>query len=127
MFESSRELLSNFFKYINKEKKNKLYYVYEEERNKYYPIYEQNKETYILDDIINGIRELKDIKENNIDYIILNGLLHKSKHFMFIVRCYIEALKDNNKINELYEKLNNKNTGFLYKETIYRVKNEQNN
>jgi putative protease len=127
MFESSRELLSNYFEFINKDKKNKLYYIYEPERDKYYPIYEHNNETYILDDIINGIREIKEIKENNIDYIIINGLLHKSKHFIFIVKCYIEALKNNNKIDELYEKINNKNTGFLYKETIYRVKNEQNN
>jgi putative protease len=118
MFESSRELLTNFFINIDKNKKNKLYYMYEKERDKYYPIYEKNKETYILDDILNGINTIPILKENNIDYIIINGLLHSSENFNNIVKSYIKALKEGIIEN------NNNYTGFLYKSTIYRVKNE---
>ncbi len=111
MFESSRELLTNYFKYINKNMKDNLYYLYESERDKYYPIYEKYNNTYVLEDLIDGIEELKTIKNNNIDYIILNGLLHDNDSFIDIVSSYIN--EDNRKSN---------NKGFLYKETIYKVK-----
>lgn len=111
MFESSRESLTNYFKYINKNMKDNLYYLYESERDKYYPIYEKYNNTYVLEDLIDGIEELKTIKNNNIDYIILNGLLHDNDSFIDIVSSYIN--EDNRKSN---------NKGFLYKETIYKVK-----
>lgn len=111
MFESSRELLTNYFKYINKNMNDNLYYLYESERDKYYPIYEKYNNTYVLEDLIDGIEELKTIKNNNIDYIILNGLLHDNDSFIDIVSSYIN--EDNRKSN---------NKGFLYKETIYKVK-----
>lgn len=117
MFESSRELLTNFFKHINKEKINDNYYLYEKERDKYYLIYENNNNSYILEDIIDGIEEVNVLKDNNIDYLILNGLKHDSNEFITIVLSYIEALNGNTT-----RKSNNK--GFLYKETIYKVKNE---
>ncbi len=117
MFESSRELLSNYFKYMNSNMKNDYYYLYEKERDKYYPIYEHNNNTYVLEDIIDGIEEVNILKENKIDYIILNGLNHEEMIFNNIVDSYIEALA-----GKTTRKSNNK--GFLYKETIYKVKNE---
>lgn len=111
MFESSRELLTNYFKYINKTKENDLYYLYEKERNKYYKIYEKYNNTYVLEDLIDGIEEYNIIKENKIDYVILNGLLHDNDTFLDIVKSYIDGRS---------RKSNNK--GFLYKETIYKVK-----
>ncbi len=117
MFESSRELLTNYFLHINKIKQDDLYYLYEKERDKYYPIYEKNDNTYILEDIIDGIEEIEVLKKNGIDYIILNGLLHDSNNFLKIVNSYIEALNGN-----ITRESNSK--GFLYKETIYKVKNE---
>ena len=56
------------------------------------------------------------IKENNIDYIIINGLLHNDKDFNKIVDKYINATHNN-----IIEKENNF-TGFLFKESIYKVK-----
>lgn len=117
MFESSRELLTNYFKYMNSNKKDDVYYLYEKERDKYYTIYENNDNTYILEDLIDGIEEVKVLKENNIDYLILNGLNHEEEIFNSIVDSYIETLNGN-----IIRKSNNK--GFLYKETIYKVKNE---
>ncbi len=121
MFESSRELITNYFKYINKNKEEN-YSLYEPVRNKHYKIYEKNNETFILEDIINGIKEVKEIKENNIDYIIINGLMHEKEEFDIVINCYINALKNNADIEELANKLNNNNTGFLYKKTVYKVK-----
>lgn len=118
MFYSSRTLITNYFKYINMNKIDDLYYLYEQERNKYYPIYEHNNETFILDDIINGIKEVRVLKENYIDYIVINGLLHDEETFDFIVDSYIKALNGEN----TYSLFGTVNTGFLYKETIYKVK-----
>ena len=121
MFESSRTLITNFLKYVNMDKKDDLYYLYEEERDKYYPIYEKNDETFILEDILNEIKEINIFKDNNIDYVVLNGLLHTENDFNNVVDYYIEAL-NNGDIDSIYKKMNNNNTGFLYKETIYKVK-----
>lgn len=121
MFESPRTLVTNYLTYI-KRKNMENAYIYEKERNKYYPIYEKNNESYVLDDILNGIKEVQTLKENDIDYIVLNGLMHKDKDFDLVVDCYIKALNGNTNIEELVKILNNNNTGFLYKETIYKVK-----
>lgn len=108
MFESSRELLTNYFKYISKPKTDDIYYL--KNNDKYYPIYEENNNTYILEDILDGIEELDIIKKNNIDYVILNGLLHDNDTFINIVKKYINGVGKSNK------------KGFLYKETIYKVR-----
>ncbi len=117
MFESSRELLSNYFEYKGIKKDSNNYNMYEKEREKYYKIYEKNNETYILEDLIDGIEEINDLKDNKIEYIIVSGLMHKSEDLNIIVDQYIDALEGN-----CNRKSNNK--GFFYKETIYKVKNE---
>jgi len=116
IFESSRQLLTNFFKHIKKIKKDNKYYLYEEISKKYYLIYENNKETYILDDILDGIEEVKVLKKNKIDYIVLNGLFHTENTFNKVVNNYINALNNKKIIKSKHSK------GFLYKETIYKVK-----
>ena len=113
IFVSTRSLISNYMKYVNKEYKDKTYYLYEKERNKYYPIYEEYKNTFITEDIINGINVLKDLNDNNIDYVILNSLLIEENKFNEIVDEYI---KNDNKVDK------NTYTGFLYKESIFKVK-----
>ena len=113
IFVSARSLISNYMKYVNKEYKDKTYYLYEKERNKYYPIYEEYKNTFITEDIINGINVLKDLNDNNIDYVILNSLLIEENKFNEIVDEYI---KNDNKADK------NTYTGFLYKESIFKVK-----
>ena len=116
MFESSRTLITNYMKHIKRIKIDKLYYLYEKERNKYYPIYEEYNNTFILDEILNGINYVKDLKDNNIDYIVINSLLHNKKDINIVINEYIDALND----KEIKKK--NVNTGFLFKESIFRVK-----
>jgi len=116
MFESSRTLITNYMKHIKRIKLDKLYYLYEKERNKYYPIYEEYNNTFILDEILNGINYVKDFKDNNIDYIVINSLLNNKKDINIVINEYIDALND----KEIKKK--NVNTGFLFKESIFRVK-----
>lgn len=116
MFESSRELITNYNIHNRNNKKYNLNYIYEKERNKFFPIYEENHNTFICEDILNGINYVTEIKENNIDYIIINGLLHNDKDFNKIVDKYINTTHNN-----IIEKENNF-TGFLFKESIYKVK-----
>lgn len=115
IFESSRTLITNYMKYIKKDKSDDIYYLYEKERDKYYKVYEEYDNTFILDDIVNGINVVGDIVKNNIDYIVLNGLLCEEDNFLNVVNEYIDAI-NGKKISK-----ENVYTGFLFKESIFRV------
>lgn len=116
IFESSRTLVTNYLKHINKDNNSKVFYAYEKERNKYYPIYEEYGNTFITEEVLNGINVVGELKNNNIDYIILNSLMHEEEDFNVIVDEYIDAV--NGKV------FNKKDvfTGFLFKESIFKVK-----
>ena len=116
IFESSRTLVTNYLKHINKDNESKVFYAYEKERDKYYLIYEEYDNTFITEDVLNGINVVNELKENNIDYIILNSLMHKEDDFEKIVDEYIEA------INGKYFNKKDVFTGFLFKESIFKVK-----
>lgn len=116
IFESSRELITNYKLHIKNNNIDNFNYLYEKERNKFYPIYEENNNTFICEEILNGINYINELKKNNIDYIVLNGLLHTENSFNIIVDKYIYALKNNIIYNE------NNFSGFLFKESIYKVK-----
>ena len=116
MFESSRTLITNYLKHTDKSSNSKVFYMYEKERNKYYPVYEEYSNTFITEDVLNGINIVSDLLENNIDYIILNSLMHEKEVFNNVLDEYIEAI--NGKV------FNKKDvfTGFLFKESIFKVK-----
>jgi len=116
IFESSRTLITNYLKHIKKDNDSKIFYAYEKERDKYYPIYEEYDNTFITEDVLNGINIVNSLKENNIDYIILNSLMHDEDDFNIVVDEYIEAVngKEFNKKDVF--------TGFLFKESIFKVK-----
>ena len=114
IFESSRALITNYLKHINKECNSNKYYMYEKISNRYYPIYEEYGNTFITEDVLNGINVVNELKD--IDYIILNSLMHKEEDFNKVVDEYIEAL--NGKIFDKKDVF----TGFLFKESIFKVK-----
>lgn len=116
IFESSRTLVTNYLKHVNKESNSSIYYAYEKMRNKYYPIYEEYGNTFITEEVLNGINAVNTLKEGNIDYIILNSLMHSEEEFDKVLDEYIEAV--NGKV------FNKKDvfTGFLFKESIFKVK-----
>ena len=117
IFYSSRELITNYFKFIDKKKEEDIYNIYNTTTNKKYIIYEKNSASFIYNEILNGINEVKELITNNIDYLILNGLMHNESDFNLIVDKYIKAIN-----KEDIDQLEIHNTGFLYKETIYKVK-----
>ncbi len=116
IFESNRLLLTNFFNYKNKVKEGNIYNLYEKERDKYFKIYEEKDCTFITEDVLNSINVFHELKKNKVDYIILNGLMRNDSDFNNIIDEYLEAqggyVFDK---KELF-------TGFLFKESIYRVK-----
>jgi putative protease len=132
MFVSSRPLISSYLKYIGKPKEHNLYHMYEEQRKSSYPTYEKENGTIILSsDIINTIDELPDIS-NTVDYLILSSLNVPNDNFINIFNHYVEALSyldDKKVLKEISYKVKEDSVsktdkGFLYKETVYRVKND---
>lgn len=121
IFYSSRQLIDNYFKHINKNVEDNYYFISEKNKEKKYLILEKNKETFIFDDVINGIKEVKELVDNNIDYIVLNGLLQDEDSFNDVVDIYIKAINGES-IDNLYDNMKHKNKGFLYTETIYKVR-----
>ena len=116
IFESSRTLITNYLKYKKKKCNSNRYYIHEVKSNRYYPIYEEYDNTFITEDVLNGINVVSTLKENNIDYIILNSLMHEEESFNKVVDEFIDALNG--------KKFDKKDifTGFLFKESIFKVK-----
>ena len=117
IFTSKRNLVSNYLETFDKEKVSKIYYMYKEGIK--YPIIEEGKGTTAFSGyVLNGIKEYYDL---DLDYYVINS-------FMIDIDKVLDIFKDVNKDNleKCYQKLNKliKNTdeGFLYKETIYKVK-----
>ena len=60
------------------------------------------------------------LKNYQIDYVTLNAFDIDDEKFMKVVKMFKEGKQESEeKINEMFE---NTSKGFLYKETIYRVK-----
>lgn len=116
MFESSRTLITNYLKYIKKSKKNDIYYLNDKSSDKYYIVYEEYNNTFILNEILNGINQFKEVIDNNIDYVVLNGVFNDLKEFNTVIDEYI-LVKNGENINR-----KNTNTGFLFKESVFKVK-----
>lgn len=132
MFVSSRSLLSSYFEHIGSNKEDKTYHMYDEARKMSYPTYEGATGTIILSsEIINTINELP-IINNAVDYLILSSLNIPNDNFKNVYHHYVNALKQlaskdilgeiSNKVTEYSPVKTDK--GFLYKETVYRVKND---
>lgn len=113
IFESSRTLISNYLEHIKKDSSSKQFFIHEKMSDKYYPIYEEYGNTFITEDVLNGINIVNKL---NVDYIILNSLMIDEKEFDKVVDEYIEALNG--------KEIDKKDvfTGFLFKESIFKVK-----
>jgi hypothetical protein len=106
--------------------------MYEGERRLSYPTYETDNGTIILSaNIINTILELP-ILNNTVEYLILSSLNIPTEYFDKVYYYYVEALLHLDNI-ELLKTISEKvdkdsivktDKGFLYKETVYRVKND---
>jgi len=131
IFSSNRFLLSNYLKYINKGTTDKTYYI--ENKDTKYPIYEDNNGTHIINgNILNGLNEYVKLLKINIDYIVINSYDVDNiplviNNFNKVRRMYEENNIDESVISILEQQLTDDiNKGFLYTETIYKVKSDVN-
>lgn len=137
MMHSKRKLVTNYLTYINQNIKNNNYTLYEESRKSYYPITEDDNGTTIYSsNILNGLEEYISLLDNNIEYVILNGININVDDFLEVIKIFFSTTSkyQNNKVdmayvmmasNEIDMLLKNTDKGFLYKETIYKVKNDE--
>lgn len=125
MFASRRHLVKNYLKTFSLDNGND----YEiEKEGKSYKIVDNSLGSFVYSShILNGIEEYLKLKENNMDYVVLNGLHIPDKDFTKIVELFAKV--DKNSVKE-YSKLIGKicpnwDKGFFYKETVYKVKNNE--
>ncbi len=108
IFYSRRKLITNYLEHIKEKKENVMYYVKVKEDR--YPIIEEKDGTTIYTkEPINLINEIKD---TNVEYIILNAFNIDNKTFMKTLEDYLENKKEK---KENY-------TGFFNKKTVYNQK-----
>ena len=106
MFTSKRHLVNNYLETFNLKSKNQNTI---RKEGKIYPINDTNLGTTVYSNyILNAV----DIDFNKIDYLVFNSNLIDEKDFINVLKDYKE--KHKNKFP--------KETGFLYQETIYKVK-----
>lgn len=106
MFTSRRHLVKNYLETFNLKSNHQMTIQKEE---KIYPINDINIGTTVYS---NYILNATNIEFNNIDYLVFNSNLIDEEKFKNVLKNYKE-----NKENEFP-----KETGFLYTETIYKVK-----
>ena len=119
---SKRKLLTNYYKSINKDKKDTLE-ILEKVSNKYYIVKESNNGTsFYTKEIMNGTSIIKDLYSVKTPYIIMREEgIPDFDELVNDTYTYIEnECKDNDYI-EKYKKLGD-NTNFFFKETMYKVK-----
>ena len=117
IFASERKLITNYKKQFDLKDKSSKYYI--EKEDKKYPILEDKYTTQVYSDyVLEAIDEIKELEEENIEYLVFNSFNISDNIFDYVIKSYnhIES-KDIKKLCE------NADKGFLYKETIYKVKN----
>lgn len=121
MYVSKRHNIKNYLDYFNLNDNSKVNYI--ENDNNYYPIIDNEVGTYVYSsNILNGIKEVLKLKD--IDYILLNGFDIDIELFIEVLEMFKEVNNSNvleydKKINSMFPNVDN---GFLYKETISKVK-----
>lgn len=114
MFNSFRHLVDNFMNTFNIEKKKTVYYM--EEKSKFYPIIDDEYGTTVYSNmILNGLEEYSVLKNNDMSFVFDNTLIDDELFLEVLKRVY----ENNYDIDDLFSNLDK---GFLYKETIYKVK-----
>ena len=100
-------LISNYLKYINKDKVNDIYYIKHNE-DKYIIKEEDYGTTIYTKEPIDLINDINDI---NVEYIILNLSFTKEEEVLSILNKYLNNTKDD---KEHYR-------GFIDRKTVYKV------
>ena len=116
IFTSKRHVVKNYLDNFNLKNNSKTNYI--EKENKLYPIVDNKEGTVVYSShILNGYDEYKKLED--IDYFTLNSFNIESDKFINVLKMYKEKKVKEEKIDKLFENIDK---GFLYKETIYKVK-----
>jgi len=118
IFTSRRNLVNNYLETFNKEKVSNIYYMYKEGIT--YPIREDENGTVAYSGyIFNGIKEYFDL---NLDYYVINSFLIDNIDKVIDIFRHIDKTNLEKSYQDLTKLIPNTSDGFLYKETIYKVK-----
>ncbi len=123
MFASFRHLVNNYLEYFDIGKTSNNYFM-EKEGKKYKLIDEDNGTIVYSSNIISGLAETPILKEAGLNYFLLNSFGIDEDKFFNIVTMFNEVNKDNSDEldKQAFEMFGNIDKGFLYKETVYKVK-----
>jgi len=119
MFVSRRHLVKNYLDTFDLKDDSKIN-ILEKEGNKYQIIDSEDGTVAYSSHILNGITEVLNTK---VDYMVLNSFSIDDGKFKEVVYMFKTVTTDN--VNDYKEKIDSMfktNLGFLYKETIYKVK-----
>ncbi len=122
MFVSERHLIKNYLKTFNLNDNSKINYI--ENKDNVYPIVDNNNGTIAYSShILNGIDYILEMREHDIDYVLLNSFLVDAYKFEEVLDMFNNVNdKNRQKFKEKIDKMFNTDSGFLNKETIYKVK-----
>lgn len=129
MATSSRKLLTNYFKYTNKDKDDNKCTIKDKVKKDEYKVVETFNTNFFTGKVLNGIKYFPTLIDNNIDFIILDDYMLNENDFYNIIEAFssLRNAKDDEKfVNSLNEVVKS-NTyvetydGFLGKKTVYKV------
>lgn len=126
MFASYRHLVKNYLKTFSLNESGNSYKIYKE--GKKYTIIDNDLGSFVYsNNILNGIEECLILDQHNIDYAVLNSFNIADEQFTKVVDLFTSLNSDNVKVysQKIYEMFENIDKGFLYKETVYKVKNNE--
>lgn len=129
MSHSKRRLLTNYFKFLDKNKLKKRYEIKEKER--FFYVEEDDTGTSFYEGrLLNGTKALFSLLEKDFPYVVVFEKGIDDEKLDFILPLYLKILTKKNwtkeeqeeVISSSIEKLESDYTSFFYEETIYRVK-----
>ncbi|MBE6138727.1 MAG: hypothetical protein E7173_03160 [Firmicutes bacterium] len=125
IFSSRRHLITNYLKTFELEESSN--YLIEKEGKSYSIVDDNNGTTVYSANILNGFEEYLNLKNNNISYVVLNSYKIEEEKFIKV----LEIINDMNESNiescvyKIDAMFDNVDRGFLYTETVYKVKNNE--
>ena len=124
IFTSKRNLVKNYLKTFNISDTSNLNYM--EKEGNVYPIKDEFQGTTVYSSkILNATIEIPNLEKHNMDYVLINSFNIKNETILEVLK-KINMINENNKeriSKEIDSLLDDKtDSGFMYKETIYKVK-----
>ncbi len=119
MFVSKRHLIKNYLDCFNIKDDSKIYYLEKDEKK--YPTLDNELTSVYSANILASICAYQELEKNEIDYVTFNAFNIETSKFEEVLKIF--SNKSNQKLEDLFLNID---TGFLYKETYYKVKGDKN-